>query len=102
MKTLAEKIAIMQAYLDGKSIEFSFDGESYRPVLVEPDFDWRLLDYRVKPEIREGWVNIYKNKYFTDENNTGLYAGTIYYTEKAAILGKSPEEAKTVKITWEE
>ena len=95
MKTTQEKIAVMQAYLDGKSIEFSLDGESYRPVLVEPEFDWRLLDYRVKPTIREGWVNLYNSGF-------NLSAGNIYDTREQAIKYIPNAAVKTVKIAWEE
>lgn len=48
-----EKIAIMQAYLDGKQIQVKYD-ESYdwddMRIDIEPDWDWECCNYRVKPE----------------------------------------------------
>jgi hypothetical protein len=51
MKTLAEKIAVMQAALEGKEIEL----RSHRGIkwitydsTVEPEFNWHIVDYRIK------------------------------------------------------
>lgn len=52
--TTAEKIAVMQGYLDGKVIEVS-DPDSWntewveQPAGAEPTWDWATFDYRVKP-----------------------------------------------------
>ena len=48
MKTTEEMIAVMQAYVDGKEIEY----ESYSKweKVTEPAWNWGGNDYRVKPE----------------------------------------------------
>ena len=59
MSSTKEKIAIMQAYEDGKKIQgrdpetedwFDWTGKN------EPSWDWRSGDYRVKPEPCKLWV----------------------------------------------
>lgn len=49
--TTKEKIAIMQAYLDGKKIQIATRGEEdwedYN--IVEPIWDWDSCKYRIKP-----------------------------------------------------
>ena len=53
-KTTAEKIQVMQAYQEGKQIEFRymhvFGYPEWRICNCEPDWDWLTCDYRVKPE----------------------------------------------------
>lgn len=44
-KTL-EMIAVMQAYVDGKPIESSYDGGSFSP-LTEPVWNWHMSKYRI-------------------------------------------------------
>lgn len=55
--TTAEKIAIMQAYLDGKTIETLAIGSDtwygMTPItedVGEPLWDWKQFKYRIKPE----------------------------------------------------
>lgn len=49
--TTSEMIAVMQAYVDGKAIELSKDGETWEGLgSFEPSWDWSNFDYRVKPE----------------------------------------------------
>ena len=58
MKTLKEKIEIMQAALDGESIDVQDDGwiTVDDPVLL--DWNWELTNYRVTPKPIECWVNV--------------------------------------------
>ena len=50
MKTIEEKIAVMQAFADGKEIEcFSLTQMKWIKV-CSPRWDWFNDDYRVKPE----------------------------------------------------
>ena len=61
MKTLKEKIAVMQAALDGKEIE-CVNRPSYEWfAITDPDWQWRVCDYRIKQEPMEFWVNICPN-----------------------------------------
>lgn len=50
MKTTKEKIAIMQAFEDGREIERSYDGETDWILTKDPVWDWRIYDYRIKDE----------------------------------------------------
>jgi len=53
MTTTAEKIAIMQAYVDGKTIEVRMRKYSDRYEwlhITVPSWDWSNCAYRVKPE----------------------------------------------------
>lgn len=103
MKTLAEKIAIMQAYLDGKKIEINRFGTcTWHDVDEEPLFNWKDYDYRVKPVIREGWINLYDMSSNVYDKNTWLSAGCIHKTKSDALACRPSEIHKTVKITWEE
>lgn len=52
MKTTQEKIEVMQAFLQGKQIEISQNGqdnwEKYRT--KEPIWDWHKFDYKIEEE----------------------------------------------------
>ena len=49
--TTEEKIAVMQAYVEGKKIQVRSCGyDLWRDCIYEPDWDWVSCDYRVKPE----------------------------------------------------
>lgn len=64
MKTLQEKIAVMQAAADGKEIQFRrYSNLTW--IDTVPEWDWYTYDYRVKP--REPKV-IYVNEYTTGEH----------------------------------
>lgn len=65
MKTLKEKIKVMQALEDGKTIQAHYlqDGLWF-DCEVEPAWNWGELDYRIAskpppPELKELWLNIY-------------------------------------------
>lgn len=47
---IKEKIAIMQAYAEGKEIEISEIGENDWSLSCAPTWDWSSFDYRIKPE----------------------------------------------------
>ena len=54
MKTLEEKIEVMQAFLDGKTIQDNIDGEWTDWTCPNPPlFEWNNHDYRVKPENKQ-------------------------------------------------
>lgn len=50
MKTTKEKIAIMQAYEDGKKIEICRKTENVWYNAILPDWNWAACDYRIKSE----------------------------------------------------
>ena len=94
MKTLAEKIEVMQAALDGKEIEVNFNGQGYYEGVgwkVEVYFwDWRRNDYRIKEELCEKYLPL-----FSDWPLNHLYATR----EEAEEAGKQfSDYTKTVKM----
>lgn len=50
VKETLRKIAVMQAWVDGKEVECAFKGDSYY-VPVYPAWNWDTYDYRVKEVI---------------------------------------------------
>lgn len=59
-------IEVMQAYVDGKEIEYLW-GASWNPTqLKSPIWDWASVEYRIKPqEPRVFWL--YNGYYYTIE-----------------------------------
>lgn len=56
-KTLAEKIAVMQAAKRGEEIETKYHGhEGIWIKVANPLWDWYNNDYRVKPKPQKFWV----------------------------------------------
>lgn len=50
MKTTEEKIEVMKAFVQGRPIEYSFDGETDWSLIKDPDWDWSEFDYRIASE----------------------------------------------------
>ena len=48
MKTLKEKIAVMQAFADGREIEYYYPSTEKWYKTKDPVWDWNTNDYRVK------------------------------------------------------
>ena len=55
MKTIEEKIAVMQAFADGKTIEYSIKSDKLEDWIIteSPFWDWLRIDYRVKEEPKQ-------------------------------------------------
>lgn len=53
MKTTQEMIEVMQAYEDGKAIQFQLNGSVKWFVARSPSWDWSSIDYRIMPEEKE-------------------------------------------------
>ncbi len=56
MSTTADKIRIMQAYVDGKCIQINAAPNGMEPCWCDyrgPSWDWAVQDYRIKPEPRK-------------------------------------------------
>ena len=86
MKTLKERIEIMQACLDGKEIEVLRGNEMW-VTINDPSFEWKDTRYRIKPEPMVIWCNVY---------NDGMCG--IAYTSKAdAKLNADYSLEKTIK-----
>ena len=62
-KSLEEKIAVMQAALEGKAIQTYFQQiEAWKDWCghnSELNWNWDVVDYRVKPELIVGYLNVY-------------------------------------------
>lgn len=72
MKTIKEMIAVMQAFADGKKIEFrASPGDDWEEVNL-PSWNWNRLTYRIKPEPK---LRPYKNaeEFFEAQQKHGLY-----------------------------
>jgi hypothetical protein len=60
MTTLQKKIEVMQAFADGKQVEFRRSGGNEEwDIGDRVCWDWSTFEYRVKREPREWWVNVY-------------------------------------------
>ena len=74
-----EWIPIIQAFADGKTIEFFKQGEWYE--LNDPDFMWSAYKYRIKPEPKyrpfktkeECWTEMHKHPDFGWVLKSGVY-----------------------------
>jgi hypothetical protein len=55
MKTIAEKIAVMQAFVLGKAIQSTCTITPGWVDCTDPAWNWGSVDYRIKPEPRE-WL----------------------------------------------
>lgn len=54
MKTIEEKIAVMQAFADGKEIEFTPNSScGVWTSCKDPNWDWPMYDYRIKEKPKD-------------------------------------------------
>jgi len=92
MKTLAEKIEVMQAALDGKKIRYRIVDGLWSTPAGQSEltvFNWAEFDYEVKPEPIEFWINIYsREKDFR----------WAYQTEEEAANSAAYGYLKTIKV----
>ena len=55
-----EKIAVMQAFVEGKEIQVSTrHSTEWKRLTWVPEWDWTSYDYRIKPEPKFAYVNVY-------------------------------------------
>jgi len=95
MKSLKEKIEVMQAALDGKEIEYKNNGGKWYPCQIQAFDSWHCGDYRIKPEPMEFWVNVYPYECLNVCHNTKDMA------EKMA-LGSCEKTIKVREVIQEE
>lgn len=93
------KIEVMQAYAEGKEIQFSMKYDEDWDECSNPIFNWELFNYRVKPKIIEKpsinwdhvsdefnyltvdtqgdktWSYLYKNKPYWDDGWCSMHGG---------------------------
>lgn len=88
MKTIQEKIEVMQAFADGKDIEvyISMNGDTWVP-RDQPLWNWKHCDYRIaekKPVLVPHWPAIYSiggTPRISDELFASLDAAVIEYRD---------------------
>ena len=85
IKTTKEKIEVMEAFINGKEIEFKklFTDDNYRTTANAPIWDFTTYNYRIKPSEPEYVYPIYKRLKATPETivkftsiDSGIYIGT--------------------------
>lgn len=69
------RIEVMQAYLDGKSIEILADGSWQN--IVHPTWNWFNFDYRIKKEPREYTILLSKKSGLIVGGRQGEHPGPI-------------------------
>lgn len=86
-----QKMEVMQAYLDGKTIEI-YAGGKYDRFAGEPVWNWKSGDtqptYRVKSEPRFDWVLLYGDEvasYFPQCTEAEAKKGTILRAERMLV-----------------
>lgn len=84
-----EKIAVMQAFMEGKEIQVSTrHSAEWKRLTWMPEWDWTSYNYRIKPEPKFVYVNVYSCKLEAAGRRT---TNSSCYThkadaEKAAIM----------------
>lgn len=101
MKTIAEKVAVMQAAERGEPIECRFlrgVGEIDGPwVLVDnPQFDWSHVDYRVAPK-----KEVVKYRRFLWRNSTGPVVFCAGTPATATYISSQPEFIRWIDDDWQ-
>jgi len=62
MSTTEQKIEIMQAYVDGKAIQYK-DRCAYEwHIMEQEEWDWCFFEYRIKPEPKTEMMQMWQNK----------------------------------------
>jgi len=88
MKSLAERTAIQQAYLDGKAVQFfsRLEEKWINLVGADGDFAWHLHDYRIKPAEP---VKLYQA---LCKAGRGYYVSSYLYIDEAAVRKELPND----------
>lgn len=94
MKTLLEKIAVMQAAADGKVIQTDFQRAGTWVDNPSPTWDWGVCDYRVKP--REPKV-IYVNEYAHFASAAHLYKDHAIRAANSTVVRKAVKYREVIE-----
>ena len=89
MKSLKEKISVMQAALDGKEIEIKYltHDKDFKIPTNGIEWNWQIADYRIKPTPMEFWVNVYDRYAYLHDSE-----------EEARNKKETGVEVKTIKV----
>jgi hypothetical protein len=95
MKTLQEKIAVMQAFADGKKIEICDSGVSNWRGSINPTWNWDLCNYRVKHDP----VVVEHEFYVTQDHDGTVWAGNFAHRKTpAGKIKVRVEDGKLVSV----
>lgn len=94
MKTAKERALVMLAFAEGKDIEFYNNHQQAWQYTINPMFETTVC-YRVKPNKKTAWINIYKNP-----NRWTIHYDTEQEAQEAA--DKLAGWIKSIQIEWEE
>ncbi len=91
-----EKIKVMQAYSKGKIIEVrNHEREEWRETPL-PCWDWFECDYRVKPEVKKGYANLYRSCFGS------VSVGTTFNNKEEALKYCINGYIKTIEFEYED
>ena len=63
MSTTQEKIAVMQAFVNGEKVQFADDRSKWLDLLaLNPSWNWDEYDYRIKPIPVECWIRVFGDR----------------------------------------
>lgn len=83
-----EKIEIMQAWIDGKTIQITYRGlDAWADILPEPEWDFQKYEYRIKPKQKVKKIV----KYLCFEH----YEGTLCFAAENSIIHTSKLKSQT-------
>lgn len=86
--TYDEMITIIQAVKEGKAVQIKFN-EGWHDCSGKIDFNFISAEYRVKPELREFWINEY----------TDCFGSLcIHRTKEAADKGQRCNRVRCFKV----
>ena len=86
-----ELLPIFEAFANGEDIQRQWhDSIKWEDVT---ESDWLARKYRIKPKIREFWVNLY-NK----EEDNEIRTGCLYKTREEAERYADPDKKTCIKV----
>jgi hypothetical protein len=89
MKTTKEKIAIMQAFIEGKTVEYCYQDTKEWSKIDSPAWDWIGCDYRIRVEK----VKLYYINYVIDTEEDYLVK-VLVNTDKITLCSALAEIKK--------
>lgn len=95
MTSTAEKIAVMQAFLDGRVVEWKKFGSNWAPLICpDPVWDWSVNKYRVKPIADDSinWDHVHPNFNYMArdaDDSVFLYKERPEYNEEGVWMSRN-------------
>lgn len=86
--THQEMIDVIQAHKDDKVIEAEHKNARHWEQCKEPNWNFHAFNYRVKPEPRRFWINVYPN--------TNIYM--VHPSSQAAAEGSKGMQGETIEV----